>query len=613
MTPQFDATKRARAYLFMFAPVIFLLSAFSLTARAGTSPGLFSAVTPITVSVPANSYFGAGQDNGAAFSADGRTALVAALNAPVGATAAAGKAFIYHYSNGQWTQAAEIDDPDAAAGGVNYFGHALALSADGTAALIGSWATVGGQAYAGKAYLYTLSNGTWSLAHEFDDPTPVYFDTFGGSGVSISAHGKTVAMSAAFKTVNSNPAVGEAYVYSETNGTWSQTAVIPDPDGASNDEFGYTLSLAANGTHLLVGSAAAVNGQNAAGKAYLYALSNGTWSLAHEFDDPNATGGDFFGQSGVSLSGDGQAAVIGAYYATSSATNSGAAYVYGDASGSWTQTATIADPDVTTNDYFGTPVAISENGQNVLIGTGAPVSGTYAYAGKAYSFALDSSNGTWTKTHEFDDPVAASGDFFGLSGVALSADGQNALITAWGTAVNGQADAGAAYIYQTPADLSLALSAQQASVEQYHTESLNATVSNTSTTVTANNVVITFPLPAGVSYRGASAGSGQCSASSGHTETCTLTRASLAPGATWQPTLQVMPVAAGAYTVTATVRSDVPDSATSNNAASASFKATAWSGGIITSGSGSGGGGGFGLGALAALGLLLLAGIKRRR
>jgi len=611
MTSQSKTLWRSRASLFTLAPLALILSAFSLAAHAGTPSGLFSAVTPITASVPADSYLGYANDNGAALSADGRTALVGAAYAPVGATSTAGKAFIYHYANGQWTQAAEFDDPDAAAESYNYFGYTVAMSADGTAALIGSWATVGGQGYAGKAYLYTLSNGTWSLAHEFDDPAPTaYDDSFGGSGVSISAHGKTVAISAAYKNVNSINGAGEVYVYSDASGTWSQSAAIPDPDGAQYDYFGYALSLAANGTSLLIGSEAPVNGQTYAGKAYLYTRSNGAWTQAHEFDDPNGGAYDDFGLSGVSLAADGQTAVIGADYATSSATNSGAAYVYSNASGGWTQTTAIADPDATSDDYFGYPVAISGNGQSVLIGSTAPVSGTYAYAGKAYSFSLNSTSGSWAQNHEFDDPAATPDDYFGDSGVALSDDGQTAFITAYDTAVNGQSYVGAGYIFQSPADLSLALSARYATVKQYHTQSLDATVDNTDTAVTASNVVLTFPLPNGVSYRGANAGNGQCSAS-GKTATCTL--ASLAPGASWQPSVLVTPVTSGAYTDTATVMSNEPDPATSNNAASASFKATAWPDGGSATGSGSGGGGGLGFGSLAALGLLMLAGIKRRR
>ena len=78
MTSQSKTLWRSRASLFTLVPLALILSAFN----------------------PSDSYLGYAHNNGAALSADGRTALVGATYAPVGATYDAGKAFIYHYSNG---------------------------------------------------------------------------------------------------------------------------------------------------------------------------------------------------------------------------------------------------------------------------------------------------------------------------------------------------------------------------------------------------------------------------------------------------------------------------------------------------------------------------------
>lgn len=602
------AFSHARAYLLALVPVILLLSAFGPTANAATATGLFSAVTPLTASVPANSQLGYAENNGAAYSADGTMAVVTAPYAPVGGTANAGKAFIYQFVSGHWTLVQEIDDPDAAAGNADHFGNSVAVGAFGVEVLIGSLATVSGQSGAGKAYLYEGAKGHWSLVHEFDDPAPAANDGFGGTGVSVSSQKSNVAISAANKTINGNSGAGEVYVYSDASGTWSQAAAFPDPDGAMNDHFGHALSLDDNGTGLLAGSEAAVNGQSSAGKAYLYTLAyaSSTWTQAQEIDDPNATSGDAFGYSGVALSDKGQTAVIGADYATSSATNSGAAYVYSNASGSWTQTAAIADPDATASDFFGHPVAISGNGQGVLIGSSAPASGNMSNAGKAYLYRL--TNGSWTKSHEFDDPAATSGDFFGASGVALSSDSEAALITASDATVNGQSSAGKAYSYQSPADISLALSASPSSIPTGNSLALNATVTNTDSTVTASYVFLDFVLPNELRATSSNAAGGYCAASSTFVQ-CVK---SVAPGATWQPSVIAEGMSAGTSYVFASAYShSEPDPATSNNAATANIDVTGSSSGGSTSGGG-GGGGTLGLGALAAFGLLLLAGIKRR-
>jgi uncharacterized repeat protein (TIGR01451 family) len=574
---------------------ILLLGTFSLPAWA--SGGLFSSMTSLTEPTPAsNASYGFAYNSGTAVSADGLTVLVAS-KATVGTASQGGKAYIYHFANGQWTLAQEIDDPDAAAGNSqDDFGSALALNADGSFALIGSTAYVNGQRDAGKAYVYMLSNGTWTQTHEFDDPAATAGDLFGASGVSLSSDGKTAVIGAYCTTVSSQSCAGEAYIYSESNGTWSQAAALPSPDMISNVYYGYPVSISGDGQSVLIGSDAAVNSQNHAGKAYLYTLSNGTWTQSHEFDDPAATAGDTFGDSGVALSSDGQTAVIGAYCTTVNTQScAGDAYIYSTSNGNWTQAAAIPDPDATQHDHFAYPVTISADGKSVLIGSAAAVNGQIL-SGKAYLFKTQS-NGSWMQVKEFDDPAATSFDYFGESGVALSSDGEMAFISAAYTTVNSLSSAGEAYIYQSPDDISLALSASPASVTTGQSVALDATVTNTDTAVTAYNVVLTGTLPAGLSYASSNGAGGSCSAS-GQTVTCTL--ASLAPNADWQPSITGSASSTGTLMTNATVASNEPDPSSANNSASASVSVTA----PTTPPSSGGGGGG---GALGVLGLVMLA------
>lgn len=590
---------RSRVWVFapLFVPVLFLLAAVGPSARAATSSGVFSAVTPLTEAPAiAGDNFGYDYYNGVSISADGHTALIgapyASVYSPSSSTAVsyAGKAYIYHYANGQWSLADTIGDPDLAYD--DYFGYTLALSSDGTAALIGSFATTSSGGY-GKAYLYTLTNGAWTMAHEFDNPATNY-DDFATADLSLSAHGHTAVLAADEASVSAASNAGITYIYSDASGSWNQTAMIKDPDASSGDFFGYPVAVSGDGQSVLIGSQAAVNGQISAGKAYFYTLANGAWTMTHEFDDPAATGNDYFGDGGVSLSSDGKTAAISAYGANSS---QGEIYLYSDASGSWVQTQAITDPDATTSDYFGFPVELSENGQNLVAGSEASVNGLSA-AGKAYFYTL--ANGTWTKAHEFDDPNPTASDYFGSYDVAISDDGETAFFAAYNKTVNGKGGAGEAYIYQSPDDISLALSASPTKVTAGQSVTLDATVTNNDAAVTANNVVLTATLPTGLSYVSSNTGGGSCSAS-GTTLTCT--EASLTPGATWQPSITAKADTKGTFSASGTVASNEPDPATSNNAATAS---------IDVSPSSSSGGGALGLGSLAAFGLLLFAGIKRR-
>lgn len=577
-----------------------LLVALSLPVLAG---GLFSSATTITEPTPtASDYFGYGEPSGVSLSADGQTALVAASYATVGANGYSGKAYIWHYANGKWTQMQEIDDPDNTAD--DYFGYALALSADGKSALIGSCASVKGASDAGKAYIYTLNNGTWTKSQEFDDPAATADDYFGCYSVSLSGDGSVAAIGDYGTTVNAATYAGEAYIYALVNGSWTQQAAIKDPDGVQDDEFSLPLTVSEDGQSVLVGSRASVGGNSDAGKAYLYTVNNGSWSLAHEFDDPDALADEFFGSSGVSLSNDGKTAIIGAYGVTVNAVAyAGAAYVYTNSNGTWSSASAIQDPDGQTDDYFGYPVSLSGDGTAALIGSGAAVNGQSA-AGKAYLYTL--SAGTWSKAKEFDDPAAHASDDFGQYGAALSGDGETAFISAAYATVNGQTYAGEAYLYQSPDDLSVSMSANPASVTAGQQSTLDVTVTNTDSSVTANMLMLTDTLPKGLSYVNSSAAGGTCSAS-GATVNCTL--ASLAPGNTWQPAITVMTTNtpnAATYSDSASVTSNQPDPNSANNSATTNIQAKGFSSPGYSSG-----GGAFGWLVLGLLGSLL--GFVRKR
>lgn len=577
-----------------------LIAALSLPVQA--AGGLYSSATTLTEPKPAASdKFGSAYNSATMLSTDGQTAMVAAMDATVGTATQAGKVYIYHFSNGKWVQTAELDDPDDTTN--DQFGGDIAINADGTVALIGSNATVNGHAHAGKAYLYALLNGTWTKTHEFDDPADAANDSFGYTGTALSASGQSAVFGADATTVNSQTSAGEAYIYTEFNGSWTQAAAIPDPDDVTNDYFADVVAISGDGLSVLIGSGAAVNGNTFAGKAYLYTFTSGQWVKSMEFDDPLAAANDAFGYNDVALSSDGKTAVISACGTTLNGNaTAGEGYIFNDLNGVWTKTAAIPDPDNAANDCFSFPAAVSANGSVALFGSEAALNGQ-AFAGKAYLYTL--SNGSWVKAKEFDDPAATANDVFGEGGVALAGDGESALMGAPGTTVNSLASAGEAYLYQSPDDLSVALSANPASVTKGQTVGLDATVTNTDSAVTANEVALTNTLPAGFTYLSSNAAGGACSAS-GATVTCFLT--SLAPGAVWQPTITAAAGSAGTDSDSVTVTSYEPDPNSANDSATAKVTVSA----PPTSGSSGGGGGALGFLSLLMLSLPLL-GRQRRK
>lgn len=571
-----------------------------------TMDPLFSAITTFD-DPPADpgDFFG----YSVALSSDGSTLLVGAQSATVNGVTQAGAVYFYTRINDTWSTTPTIEIPDPSATFNDSFGTSVALSADGKTALVGAPGdTVAGNQQEGQIYIYTFSANS-SSAQILTDPNGTADDNFGHS-VALSADGKTALVGAWTATIGGNTSQGVAYLYVQSNGTWSNvpTQVFTDPAAAAFDQFGTSVALAATDGSALIGAPGTVFGGNGfVGAAYLYAQTGGTWSgtPAHTFTDPPGKLSDSFGVSGA-LSADGGSALIGASgTAVGGNTFAGAAYIYVQSTGVWpsTPTQSFTDPLAGASDFFGSSLALPADGSSALIGAyGSTVSGA-STVGAAYIYTRN--NGAWpsTPTHDFADPLGATNDSFGTS-VALSADSNSAFIGAVGTPVSGHNAAGAGYFIASTADLSLALTGSPTSVTVSQNVSYMLTITNGDTQVTASNLTLTDALPAGMSYVSSSAAGGMCS-NAGGMVTCTL--ASLAPQATWQPSITVTATTAGSIQDTATVSASEPDPNTANNTATVTTTVAAPPPPPSAGGGGSGAFGGLGL-----LCLGLLAALRRR-
>jgi hypothetical protein len=408
-----------------------------------------------------------------ALSGNGQVALVGAPYT----SSSTGVAYVYTYdsSTGTWGSPVELSAPT----GADEFGASVALSSDGTVALIGATYTNGGP---GAAYIYTYdsSTGAWSSPVTLSVPSGT--DGFGFS-VALSSDG-TVALVGAPLTGST----GEAYVYTYASGTgWSSMPVtLSPPSGSAAGLLGSSVALSSSGTVALVG---APQTSSNTGAAYIYTSSTEAWSSTSgpvTLAAPSGAGD--FGSS-VALSADGEAALIGAPDTNS---NPGAAYIYTNSgTGAWSSTpVTLSAPSGA--DGFGSSVTMSSDGTEVLVG--APdTDEVYVYTSSSSVTLLGGSGG----------------DDFGAS-VALSSDGTVALAGAPYT--NG--DAGVASFYRAT-DLDLSLSAPSAAAPggQYSEQVILTNDSG----YASPDLALNLPIPAGTSYQNSSVTSstqGSCTTSS---------------------------------------------------------------------------------------------------
>ena len=380
-----------------------------------------------------------------ALSGDGNTAVVGAFGHTVNGNVYQGAAYVFTNSGGNWSQQAELSASDGAAG--DWFGDSVALSGDGNTAVLGaSGHAVNGNQIQGAAYVFTNSAGSWSQQAELTASDGVYDDEFGIS-VALSSDGNTALVGALFHTVNGNTNYqGAAYVFTNSAGSWSQQQELTASDGAGGDLFGNSVTLSSDGNTALVGAYAhTVNGNRYQGAGYVFTNSAGSWSQQQELTASDGAESDYFGNS-VALSSDGNTALVGAYAHTVNGNRyQGAGYVFTNSAGSWSQQAELTASDGVYDDEFGISVALSSDGNTALVGAlFHTVNGNTNYQGAAYVFT--NSAGSWSQQQELTASDGAGGDLFGNS-VTLSSDGNTALVGAYAHTVNGNVNQGAAYTF----------------------------------------------------------------------------------------------------------------------------------------------------------------------
>lgn len=353
---------------------------------------------------------------GVAISSDGSTALIGAGYDNTEASGNYSKAYVYVRANGTWSDTPVATFSDPGASNADCFAcYTVALSADGSTALIGAPGTpVNGEVSAGKAYLYKQSNGVWSTTPvaTFSPPAATAYYNFGWS-VALSADGTTALVGTApNNTTSKNP--GAAYVYEASNGAWSSApapaATFNDPRDLQNDTFGGSVALSSDGSTALIGEWDPSNGPWV---VYVFNAAGGIWSTVPtaEFDDPANSEGDYL-RSAVALSGDGNTALIEGLHPLSRSSGPeccGVAFVYTKTNGLWglRATTTLREPDAKDSPYhvdFGSSLALSSDGKIALIGdpqtpnlTPPPPSTVPQYGGPGTAYAFETT-GSWKQS-----------------------------------------------------------------------------------------------------------------------------------------------------------------------------------------------------------------------
>ncbi|MCI5132820.1 MAG: hypothetical protein D3904_15215, partial [Candidatus Electrothrix sp. EH2] len=193
--------------------------------------------------------------------------------------------------------------------GLDMFGCSVSLSANGQIALIGAPGNDNNGTNSGAAYVFTHSDSTWTQETKLT-PAASTADKAFGCSVSLSVDGSTALIGDCYDDDGGKKA-GSAYIFTRSNSTWTQEAKLTAADSTANAEFGKSVSISADGSTALIGAISSNDNITDFGSAYVFVNSDSTWTQQAKLTASDGTVGNKFGFS-LSLSADGDTALIGA-------------------------------------------------------------------------------------------------------------------------------------------------------------------------------------------------------------------------------------------------------------------------------------------------------------
>ena len=389
-------------------------------AHSTTAAAIF-AQGPKLLGAGVTGSIGAQQGASVALSADGNTAIVGGTwdDTQLGA------AWVFTRFNGVWQQQQKLIGSGAV--GIAYQGASVALSADGNTAIVGGPFD---SSSVGAAWVFTRSGNVWTQQGNKLVGTGGYGASKQGVSVALSADGNTALVGGS----GDNGGSGAAWVFTRSNGAWSQQGdKLYSTDKLGLPQEGTSVALSADGDTAIIGGVA---DDSNAGAVWIFVRSEGSWSpqggKLHAID---ANGPAQLGTA-VALSSDGNTAIVGG---PGDDAYKGAAWIFSRSGTSWTQDGDKIVRSISlAGEGGGTSVAISGDGETIVMGCPA----ADGSAGGAWVFTKYGN--IWLQRGARIWGTAAIGGAYQGQSVALSADGTTAML-------GGPSDsslAGAAWIFR---------------------------------------------------------------------------------------------------------------------------------------------------------------------
>ncbi len=203
-------------------------------------------------------------------------------------------------------------------------------------------------------------------------------------GAELDQFGASVAISGDWAAVGApgrddrGSVSGAVYMFRKSTGRWRFSQKLLANDGMAGDAFS---SLSIYNNYLAIGATRARYNGIASGAVYIFKRMDTAWVQARKIGPEPAVAGSLFGLS-MSLRGDYM--VVGSRHDREAGVQYGAAYVFNQNGGDWTQQARLTASDRKVRQWFGHSVSLFDS----LVFIGAPYDSNRngEFAGAAYFF-----------------------------------------------------------------------------------------------------------------------------------------------------------------------------------------------------------------------------------
>jgi hypothetical protein len=266
-----------------------------------------------------------------------------------------GSACIFERSGNSWEQVETLRSDDVES--TIEFGASVAVSGDGTTAVIGSPGN--DPASAGSVYIFERSGSSWHRQQKLvSEESARQF----GRAVAVSRNGK-IAIICVPQERTEVEGSGSAYVFEQSGGSWHQRQKLLPAGG--DGAFAQAAAVSGDGKTVFVGSRAADPNGKLSGAGYVFEHSGEGWQQTLTPDDGGAE--DRFGEA-VAISRDGQTALSGAFWDNDPhGERGGSAYVFEKSEVTLTPTPASTDTGDDVGPGFGIGTAVAGLGAGVYL------------------------------------------------------------------------------------------------------------------------------------------------------------------------------------------------------------------------------------------------------